>query len=225
MTPINTLRYEAATLRRSRAARRLAAMPKPAGRTRDRYLADLLLLEETLSHPTLADTARTEAADPPFATVGTPDLGALLAVLLEHFGKLHRRLDTLDRHAADLMFLQLSAQDMLFGQRRDFSERSQALIIRVVAGEPYKGRCPCCMDVPVLAREARPVPGAEFDHFFHRSLNRPEYGWLVCTACHHELTHDGYLARFRRMAAFRSFQAAVITQRRRAQMRPGAVGP
>jgi hypothetical protein len=65
---------------------------------------------------------------------------------------------------------------------------------------------------------------AEFDHFFHRGLNKPEHGWLVCAAFHTELTHAGYLARFGRMPEFRSFQAAVLVQRRRPQMRSGAAG-
>jgi hypothetical protein len=83
---------------------------------------------------------------------------------------------------------------------------------------------PCCAEVPVLAEEGQKAPGAEFDHFFHRGLNRPEYGWLVCKACHHELTHDSYLTRFRRVPEFRGFQAAVVAQRRRAQMRPDLAG-
>jgi hypothetical protein len=73
---------------------------------------------------------------------------------------------------------------------------------------------------PVLTETGRPAPGAEFDHFFHRGLNRPEHGWLVCTACHAELTHGGYLARFGRMAEFRAFQAAVLEHRRRERAAP-----
>ena len=64
------------------------------------------------------------------------------------------------------------------------------------------------------------MPGAEIDHFFHRGLNRPEHGWLVCAACHGELTHGGYLARFLRMPEFRAFQAAVLEQRRRERAAP-----
>jgi hypothetical protein len=36
-----------------------------------------------------------------------------------------------------------------------------------------------------------------------------------------ELSHGGYLARFARLPEFRAFQAAVLEQRRRAQLRPG----
>ena len=77
------------------------------------------------------------------------------------------------------------------------------------------GRCPCCGDGRVLTEGGRPLPGAEFDHVFHRGLNRPERGWLVCRACHIELTHGGYLVRFLRMPEFRAFQAAVLEHRRR----------
>jgi hypothetical protein len=145
----------------------------------------------------------------------------LLARLAQHFRDLHSRFDTVDRHVADLMFLMLSAQDLVLGMRRNFSGLSQAAIIRAVAAAPFEGQCPCCGREPVLTEAGRPAPGAEFDHAFHRSLNRPEHGWLVCRACHAELTYGGYLARFARMAEFRAFQAAVLEQRRRARTRAG----
>ncbi|MCI0754999.1 KilA-N domain-containing protein [Teichococcus vastitatis] len=107
--------------------------------------------------------------------------------LVQSLQELHRRFDILDRHAADLMFLQLSSQDLLLGRRRDFSKSSQATITRAVQGEPFEGRCPCCGRTPVLDAAGCPVGGAEFDHFFHRGLNRPEHGWLICTHCHAEL--------------------------------------
>ncbi|MCB4825329.1 KilA-N domain-containing protein [Roseicella aerolata] len=146
----------------------------------------------------------------------------LRAHLDQQFQRLHRRLDildVLDRHAADLMFLQLSAQDLLLGARRNFSALSQAAITRAVAAEPFGGRCPCCDNAPVLTEAGRPVAGAEFDHFFHRGLNRPEHGWLICADCHIELTRSGYLLRFSHMPRFRAFQAAVLEQRRHSRMR------
>lgn len=63
---------------------------------------------------------------------------------------MHRRLDTVDRHAADLMFLVLSTQELLLGKRRPFSEQSQGLIRTVIANPPYEGQCSCCGEVPVL---------------------------------------------------------------------------
>ncbi len=145
----------------------------------------------------------------------------LLLHLARQFRALHRRLDALERHAADLMFLVLSAQDLLLDRRRDFSERSQAAIAKVAAAEPFGGRCPCCGRGHVLAEGGRPLPGAAFDHFFHRGLNKPEHGWLICRICHDELTHGGYLVRFLRLPEFRAFQAAVLEHRRREWTGPG----
>ena len=144
----------------------------------------------------------------------------LLRHLAREFRALHRRLDTLERHAADLMFLVLSAQDLLLDKRRDFSERSQADIAKVAAAEPFGGRCPCCGCGRVLAEGGRVLPGAAFDHFFHRGLNKPEHGWLICRQCHHELTYGGYLVRFLRLPEFRAFQGAVLEHRRREWIGP-----
>jgi hypothetical protein len=69
-------------------------------------------------------------------------------------------------------------------------------------------------------RSGRPASGAAFDHFFHRALNRPEHGWLICAACHAELTYGGYLIRFMRVPAFRAFQGAVLERRRRERAAP-----
>ncbi|MGK7871496.1 KilA-N domain-containing protein [Falsiroseomonas sp. E2-1-a20] len=141
------------------------------------------------------------------------------AYLDQQFQRLHRQLDTLDRHAADLMFLQIASQDLVLGTRRNFSIASQAAILRAVAAEPYGGQCPCCGDAPVLTEAGRPVIGAEFDHFFHRSLNKAEHGWLICAACHSDLTHGGYVLHFSRITSFRAFQAAVLEQHRRGRIR------
>ncbi|RAI54601.1 KilA-N domain-containing protein [Roseicella frigidaeris] len=145
-----------------------------------------------------------------------------ISYLAVRFRELHRRLDTLEGHAADLMFFALSGQELLFGGRREFSERSRALMARVVAAAPYGGQCPCCGRERVLAEGSRLRPGAEFDHFYHRGLNRPEFGWPVCAPCHGDLTHGGHLVRFARLAEFRAFQARVLEARRRA--RPNSTG-
>ena len=144
-----------------------------------------------------------------------------LARIARQLRRIQHRLDTLDRHAADLMFLTLSSQQLVLGQRRAFSTVSRASIIRAVAAEPYGGQCPCCGEARVLDEASRPVAGAEFDHAFHRGLNRPEHGWLVCAGCHGDLTHSGYLFRFARLPAFRAFQARVLEQRRRARQGTG----
>ena len=150
------------------------------------------------------------------------DSDLLPAHLAQHFRHLHRRLDTIDRHAADLMFLTVSGHELVLGGRRYFSERSRATLIRVAAAEPYNGRCPCCGNASVLSNEGRLLAGTEFDHFFQRRLNRPEHGWLVCATCHGERTHAGYLVRFPRTPEFRAFQARLLEHRRQARERLGA---
>jgi hypothetical protein len=163
--------------------------------------------------------AAMERPDAPLATGIDP----LAHQITRQFQRLHHRLDILDRHAADLMLLQLSAQDLLLGQRRRFSGDTRDTIVKVVAAEPFLGQCPCCGIVPVLTLARQPVPDAEFDHVFHRGLNRPEHGWLVCAACHAELTHGGYLARFARIPEFRAFQAKVLEYRRRGRTQPSSL--
>lgn len=139
----------------------------------------------------------------------------LLRYVERQFDQLHRKLDNINRHAADQMFLLVSAQDLMFDRRRSFSERSRALMREVISAEPYEGQCPCCNAAAVLTTDKQPLEGAEYDHFFHHGLNRPEHGWLICQACHVELTRGGYLARFSRMSDFRRFQTAIIDARAR----------
>ena len=146
---------------------------------------------------------------------GGPPQGqdTLMRYVERQFDQLHRKLDHINHHAADQMFLLVSAQDLMFDRRRSFSERSRALMRAAISVEPYEGQCPCCNAAPVLTADSQPVEGAEYDHFFHHGLNRPEHGWLICQACHVELTPGGYLVRFSRMADFRRFQAAVLDAR------------
>lgn len=126
------------------------------------------------------------------------------------FSTLHHQFDILDRHGRDVMFLVTAAQELMMGRRRSFSQRSQATIRHVVALEPFKGQCPCCNKTSVLSPDGNPTAGAEFDHFFHCGLNRPELGWLVCKQCHDDFTRGGYLIRFSRIPEFRAFQAALL---------------
>ena len=165
--------------------------------------------------------AAMERLDEPSAS----SLERLAHQIAQQLRQLHDRLDVLDRHAADLMLLQLSAQDLLLGQRNKFSGETKAIIVKATAAEPFLGRCPCCGITPVLTLERQPAPGAEFDHVFHAGLNRPEHCWLICTACHRELTYGGYLTRFRRIPEFRAFQAKVLDYRRRGRLRPASLVP
>ncbi len=148
---------------------------------------------------------------------GGPPRGrdALMRYVGHQFDRLHRKLERIDRHSADQMFLLVSAQELMLDKRRNFSGRSRAVICVLISNEPYMGRCPSCNAAPVLTADNQPADGAEFDHFFHRGLNRPEHGWLICRSCHVELTQGGYLARFARMTDFRRFQSLVADARKR----------
>jgi hypothetical protein len=135
---------------------------------------------------------------------------SLTGYLDHQFERLQSRLDAIDQHASDLMFLATAGHELVFGNRRPFSGRSQAILCAVVALDPFAGRCPCCSRTGVLSPQCQPSAGAAFDHFFNRALNRPENGWLICAGCHDDLTRGGYLVRFSKIPAFRIFQAAVL---------------
>lgn len=145
----------------------------------------------------------------------------VLEHLTQEFQRIHRRFDTVERNDVDILHMILSIQELMFGGRREFTERSRRIILEVVAAEPFGGQCPCCGSAPVLARTGRPMPGAEIDHFVSSKINRPESGWLICGACHMDLTHGGYLVRFARMPEFRTFQAAVFEHLRQLRTRGG----
>ena len=99
--------------------------------------------------------------------VGPP--GAIDAPMVRHlerqFALLHDRLDIQDRHVADLLLLLGAAQALVLGNRRPFSERSQAIICQVVANPPFGGRCPCCHWTAVLAADGSPQATANFDQY------------------------------------------------------------
>ena len=178
-----------------------------------RYLSPAFHLWcNTVVRAALARDADPSAADP----------DPLRRHLAQQFRDLHRRLDSLERHAADLMFLQLSAQEIMLGGRLEFTPLSRSTIAKALAAEPFDGQCPCCHREPVLTATGQPAPGAAFDHFFHRGLNKPEHGWLICAACHAELTYGGYLIRFLRIPEFRAFQGAVLEHRRQERTRSGS---
>ncbi|MBL6459545.1 KilA-N domain-containing protein, partial [Belnapia sp. T6] len=66
--------------------------------------------------------------DPPAA-----DPDPLRRHLAQRFRDLHARLDTLERHAADLMFLQLFAQELVLGNRLEFTGLGRSIIVKAVA--------------------------------------------------------------------------------------------
>ncbi|RYI82696.1 MAG: KilA-N domain-containing protein, partial [Acetobacteraceae bacterium] len=57
------------------------------------------------------------------------DIDPLQRHLARQFRDLHARLNTLERHAADLMFLQLSAQELMLGNRLEFTTLTRTIMI------------------------------------------------------------------------------------------------
>lgn len=146
--------------------------------------------------------------------LGDPSAAVLepMAQYLEdHFARLHHRFDITDGHAGDLMFLVTAAQHLVLGNRRSFSGRTQAILREVLALPPFAGGCPCCGKTRVLSPGGSLIAGTQFDHFFHRGLNRPEHGWIICGRCHDDLSRGGYVFRFSKMPKFHAFQVAVVT--------------
>lgn len=143
----------------------------------------------------------------------------LLPFFEDQFAQLQARFDSLEQQAGDLLFLVTAVQALMLGNRRAFTLRSRTIMRQVVALPPFDGACPCCGLRPVLGRDANPLASAQFDHFFHRALNRPELGWLICGPCHDDLGRGSYRLRFSKLPAFRRFQAA-LTAFRQAQHRP-----
>lgn len=75
----------------------------------------------------------------PSSTSAEPIIG----YLQQQFGALHHRLDTLDRHGGDIMFLVISSQELMMGRRRSFSQLSQATMRRVAAVQGTAPMLPC----------------------------------------------------------------------------------
>ena len=96
MTLINKPHHEATFLRRRSAARQPVVMPRPVRPPVSPWLDDPLFQEEPTSHAMPAETLDIAATDPPCTSGRPPDLGAIWAFLLEHFARLHCRLDRLD---------------------------------------------------------------------------------------------------------------------------------
>ena len=143
---------------------------------------------------------------------GSPPFGParpMAARFEAHFTRLHQRLDLLGQYATDNLLLTAAIQS-LPGRRLEFTERSRRILRAVVAGEAFEGICPCCGRTPVLSPAGQSLDGAQYDHFYSASLNRPEHGWLICGLCHSDLTRGGAVLRIGRIPAFHVFQGHVL---------------
>jgi hypothetical protein len=133
----------------------------------------------------------------------------MVTLLEEAFGHLHRRLDMLGQYACDNLLLTAAVQQ-LPGKRLEFTTRTRSIICAVVAAAPFEDQCSCCSRRPVLSPAGKPFNGAEFDHFYGASLNRPEYGWLICRQCHDDFTNGSPLLRLGHIPVFHVFQGHVL---------------
>lgn len=141
----------------------------------------------------------------PSAEIARP----MVTLLEEAFGRIHRRFDVLGQYAMTNLLLTAAVQQ-LPGRRLEFSDRAKRIICAVIAGEPFDGQCPCCGRMQVLSLAGKPVDGAQFDHFYGASLNRPEYGWLLCRQCHDDFTSGSPVLRIGHIPVFHVFQGHVL---------------
>ena len=92
------------------------------------------------------------------------------------------------------------------GKREGFSSEVTKQFVHCVE-KFYSGKCPCCM-LRVVVENGKRVPHvAQVDHYYHRSMNRMEHGWLVCKTCNTKLKNrkpNGFW--FQSGPAFHSFQ-------------------
>ncbi len=90
-------------------------------------------------------------------------------------------------------------------QRRPLSERTRNLHVQAVLTR-RNGLCPCCQETTICNADGK-LPGAEFDHWYSRSQNRPQQTWLVCEECNRQLRNHEFKAAAR--SAFESYQQAL----------------
>jgi hypothetical protein len=107
-----------------------------------------------------------------------------LAEIIREIEKLHLKQDLQTQHCRDILLLSLVAREG--EKRKELSRHTKMLIRNVTADEPFNSRCPCCLARDVLS-EGKTAEHAQFDHFYGPALNRPQFAWLICGRCHHDL--------------------------------------
>lgn len=51
----------------------------------------------------------------------------------------------------------------------------------------YNGKCPLCGDTQILNAFKERINNSDMDHFFEKSKNRYDQGWLICKSCNLEM--------------------------------------
>lgn len=86
----------------------------------------------------------------------------------------------------------------------------------------YGGRCPCCQERMIFESGKKVTYIYEYEHYHHRSMNRPEHGWVVCKSCNGKLKNrkiDGFW--FQAGPAFLQFQRLMQQRDLIPQLIPG----
>lgn len=116
----------------------------------------------------------------------------IVAPILKEQREFHSQvLGRMDRHEGRLARVEHEIVDIRrhgVSRRHDFAPDVRKRYIATVEHH-YNGLCPCCREVPVTS-EGSLLPGAEFDHWHHRSTNRSDKGWIVCAQCNQKLFSD-----------------------------------
>lgn len=130
----------------------------------------------------------------------------LLADIAGEIKELHSKLDLLTQHHRDS--LRFSYLEHRHDKTLKISHNTKAVIQNVIAGDPFRGKCPCCFTRDVLSGGAID-PTAEFDHFYSGLLTLPECAWLLCRRCHSDIGRSVAI-RLNATPNFHSFQSYVI---------------
>jgi hypothetical protein len=120
-----------------------------------------------------------------------------------------RRLTVLEHNQRDMLFLLRSLRLALQNVRVRLSPETRRIHRAVIRLAPFNGRCPCCLETPVVAENGAVIPPAEFDHFWGPVYSAPVHSWLICQPCHQDLSNDPHLVWYHRLSTrFRRYQAA-----------------
>jgi hypothetical protein len=120
-----------------------------------------------------------------------------------------RRLDVVEHNERDMLFLLRTLHLALHNVRVHLSPETKRIHRAIIRMAPFNGRCPACLDTPVVSERGVLLPPAEYDHFLGPVYNAPVHTWLICQVCHQALSNDTHLTWYHQMTTrFRAYQAA-----------------
>ena len=123
-----------------------------------------------------------------------------------------RRFTRLEQNQRDILFFVRSLRHALHNVRVELSPETRRIHRAIIRIEPFNGRCPCCLETPIVSAAGTLIPPVEFDHFWGPVYSAPVHSWLICRPCHRALTNDPHLTWYNRLVTrFRRYQAAAYT--------------